>query len=627
VDAIGRLRGATLTLRGVRSCVDPSVSAEILYQALLERDGDGGWIGIGAAEHHALLDGLLVGLDGRSMQLVASISPIPVEVGLAPSPVVYAVKDGNQLPPPTVATPCAQLCLLSKSAAALAARSLPPPTGTALEFLKALAPQLVQLGYRHVAAPGVAYGWTSQPAPQAEPDWAAGYRAALDSDANALLSGHRLWARTRLRPTRVVVDGACIERGTHTGSQRLVLEISKALARRRNTAEVSLAVSGDVVPDIRRLLAGTGVDVVERSPSTHGFDVVYRPYQILRVGEYDWCIEAGERLVLGQLDMIGFTNPSYHPSPQLFAFARNLQRKMLHGADAITFISEFGRASTMIECPTLEVERTFVVSCGADAEVGIEARPSRLPAGRRFVAMTSATFSHKNRPFALEVFGELCRQGNDDLLLVIAGPEPFYGRSTAAEQEMLVAMPESVSSRVIYLGQVSEEEKWWLLRHAEAVLYPSVVEGFGLVPFEAMAVGTPSLSYLGTALADVLGEGPATVSSWSASEWVDRLVVLLGDAASRSANLDQVRGAAAVHTWDRCAMLTWESIDAALAMVPRSRGTEEGSWLSRTEPMHEGIGRGTQARVFAIRAHTALRRRLRVLAGRLIRSDAGPVAR
>ncbi len=79
-----------------------------------------------------------------------------------------------------------------------------------------------------------------------------------------------------------------------------------------------------------------------------------------------------------------------------------------------------------------------------------------------------------------------------------------------------------VAARVQRWGHVSDAEKWWLLRHAQLVLYPSVVEGFGLVPFEAAAVGTPCLAHAGTAPGELLGGTSAVMSTWSPLTWAAR---------------------------------------------------------------------------------------------------------
>ena len=306
--------------------------------------------------------------------------------------------------------------------------------------------------------------------------------------------------------------------------------------------------------------------------------------------------------------MIGFSNPSYHPSAEAFFLARNLQRAMMEEADVVTFISDFGLRSASAECPQLAPERMFVVSCGVDVTPVDDVRPVGVPEGAPYVAMVSATFSHKNRPHAIEAFARLCSRHGFDGNLVIAGPEPYYGRSESAEHTALADVPLDVQHRMIRLGLVSEAEKWWLVRNAAVVLYPSIVEGFGLVPFEAAAVDTPSLSYCGTALREILDSGPATVDTWSTDVWADRMHRVITDPNESRANIEHVRSAGARQTWTSTASRTWEALDTALALPISLR--EEGPALAHVARRRRHPSPTLAARAVGFRVWHAARRRL-----------------
>lgn len=76
----------------------------------------------------------------------------------------------------------------------------------------------------------------------------------------------------------------------------------------------------------------------------------------------------------------------------------------------------------------------------------------------------------------------------------------------------------SHNRQVHALSYCSPAEKWWLLRHARALLYPSFYEGFGLPPLEAGAVGTPSLIADVTAPHTTMGAGALLVSPYDIRE-------------------------------------------------------------------------------------------------------------
>jgi glycosyltransferase involved in cell wall biosynthesis len=356
-----------------------------------------------------------------------------------------------------------------------------------------------------------------------------------------------------------------------------------------------------------------GIDVIKRTPVEVPFDLVYRPYQLIDPAELPWLVGAAERMLVGQLDMIGFSNPSYHPSPALFHAVRNLQRRVLRLADGVTFISDFGRKVTVAECPDLDQERLFVVSCGAVSDVPADGGPAGLAAigvPEEFVLCLSATFSHKNRPHALRVFARLCEQYDFAGSLVIAGPEPFYGRSTDDEQRLLIDMPMSVQARVIRLGQVDEPTKWSLMRSARLVLYPSVVEGFGLIPFEAAAVGAPSVGYAGSGLGELLGGTPGLMATWSVDDWAQVANSAITDEQCASEIVTEINQAALLHSWETVATLSWNAIDATVASPHAEPRTEEGGWNSRIAPTGRPLRAGAQLSHLAHRAIAFADRRL-----------------
>jgi glycosyltransferase involved in cell wall biosynthesis len=99
-------------------------------------------------------------------------------------------------------------------------------------------------------------------------------------------------------------------------------------------------------------------------------------------------------------------------------------------------------------------------------------------------------FNHKNREFAIEVWEELLNQGHT-IDLVLAGLH-VKSSSSKEEEKALIKKHVNLRGHIHTLGHVSSEERAWLLSNAKAALYPSSAEGFGFVPYEAAALGTPT---------------------------------------------------------------------------------------------------------------------------------------
>jgi hypothetical protein len=136
---------------------------------------------------------------------------------------------------------------------------------------------------------------------------------------------------------------------------------------------------------------------------------------------------------------------------------------------------------------------------------------------------------------------------------------------------------------VVDLQAVSEPEKAWLFTRAGLVLYPTVHEGFGLVPFEAADYGVPCMWAAGTSLREVLPEEAAEIVPWDAAETADRALRLLREEKAREALLTTVRSAATGRTWDAAAgrlldlyEATCDAPAAPTAALERGQGLLQG---------------------------------------------------
>jgi glycosyltransferase involved in cell wall biosynthesis len=157
-------------------------------------------------------------------------------------------------------------------------------------------------------------------------------------------------------------------------------------------------------------------------------------------------------------------------------------------------------------------------------------------------------FRHKNRVFALRLLDELQRRHGWAGRLVLAGPRVSYGSSHDAEQSLLAANP-ALAAALVALGEVSDAEREWLLRRATLVLYPTIAEGFGLVPYEAAARGVPCLWAAGTALSELLPDSAAAIVAWDVAATADRALELMRDDGARARNVAAMRDAGAALTW------------------------------------------------------------------------------
>ena len=109
---------------------------------------------------------------------------------------------------------------------------------------------------------------------------------------------------------------------------------------------------------------------------------------------------------------------------------------------------------------------------------------------------------------------------------------------------------------MVVTGYVSEEEKVSLLSGAEALVYPSLYEGFGLPVIEAMSCGTPVLTSEVSALPETAGDAALLVDPHAIEDIAAGMERLLTDTALRERLRAAGTARAARFSWDETARMT-----------------------------------------------------------------------
>ena len=363
-------------------------------------------------------------------------------------------------------------------------------------------------------------------------------------------------ARRALEGLSVVVDARILSQPM-TGTQLHVLEVIAALARTGNVKLSAIVTDRVDEAAARSLKSSPGVVLVRQADAQRmeRADVVHRPYQLDNPGDLSFLSSLADRLVITQQDLIGYQNPSYFASRAGWEGYRELTRTALTVADRVLFFSEHARREALTE-ELVELERARVVALGVDHRIAVSPvvpeAVAALAGCAEVMLCLGNDYRHKNRLFALRMLDELLTRHGWQGRLVLAGPHVPHGSSAQDERRMLSTRPE-LAAAVIELGGVSEAEKAWLLARARLVLYPTVHEGFGLVPFEAAAYGVPCMWAAGTSLSELLDDGAASLVAWDPAASAQRALELMRDDHARERNVAVVRRAGEGLTWDATA--------------------------------------------------------------------------
>ena len=383
------------------------------------------------------------------------------------------------------------------------------------------------------------------------------YHRMADAAATATsgpLARARAAARHALSGISITVDISYLV-STVTGTHVYALEFIRALAQ-QNLTPLRVVVPRHVDQQVRELLVDAPsleiryVDDI--GPDIGQTDVVHRPFQAPTPADLERLRWLGEHIVITQLDLIAYRNATYFPDYASWHGYRSITREALAACDMVFFLSRHPADDAIAE-DLIDPGRAHVVPVGTDHRHFGHARPVRPKALRAdtepYILCLGTDFNHKNRLFAMETLAELQRRHNWQGSLVLAGPRAAQGSSAAEEARYRRAHP-PVNRATVRLAEVTEAEKSWLLSHAAAVFCPTVYEGFGLVPFEAAALGVPCIFAAQTALGEVLPSEVALLVPWDAAATSDNVHELITDSDMAEGVVAAIHQAGTRFTWE-----------------------------------------------------------------------------
>ncbi|MGB1249181.1 MAG: glycosyltransferase family 4 protein [Candidatus Promineifilaceae bacterium] len=152
-------------------------------------------------------------------------------------------------------------------------------------------------------------------------------------------------------------------------------------------------------------------------------------------------------------------------------------------------------------------------------------RPANLPPN--YLLYVGSDAPRKNLPRLLEAFATV-RRHHPELWLVKVGAATSVAQAAVFEQQVAAL---DLQKHVLMLTDVSAEKLVACYNHATAFVFPSLYEGFGLPPLEAMACGTPVICANATALPEVVGEAALLVDGRDSAEIADAILSLLANPA------------------------------------------------------------------------------------------------
>jgi glycosyltransferase involved in cell wall biosynthesis len=257
------------------------------------------------------------------------------------------------------------------------------------------------------------------------------------------------------------------------------------------------------------------------------------------------------RAVVTIHDCIHLMFPQYLPNRLAYGYARASLWAAARRAERIFTVSETSKADILRYCD-VEAERIIVVYNAIDDRFATPPEPEAIERVREryqlhgpFALYVGNIKPHKNLERLIDAFDLVRRGGFERLELLIIGDQiSKYPRLRRAVDK------HKLHKHVRFLGFVADDTLAALYRLATVFVFPSLYEGFGLPPLEAMASGTPVVTSNRSSLPEVVGDAAVLVDPYSAASIADGIQQVLGDADLRRSLAARGLARAREFSWD-----------------------------------------------------------------------------
>jgi glycosyltransferase involved in cell wall biosynthesis len=251
-------------------------------------------------------------------------------------------------------------------------------------------------------------------------------------------------------------------------------------------------------------------------------------------------------------DCIHLLFPQYLPSRLAYAYARGVMWSAAHRAARILTVSEASKRDIrrFFEVPEQKIE---VIYNAIDERFGVAPHEEEVARIREryqldeaFMLYVGNIKPHKNLERLIDALHQLRGEGFDHLRLLIIGDEiSKYATLRRAVHHF------KLHKHVRFLGFVPDRTLAVLYRLAAVFVFPSLYEGFGLPPLEAMASGTPVVTSNVSSLPEVMGDAAVLIDPYDPAAIASGIRSVLANPAHRADLVARGLARARDFSWER----------------------------------------------------------------------------
>jgi len=261
-------------------------------------------------------------------------------------------------------------------------------------------------------------------------------------------------------------------------------------------------------------------------------------------------------------DFSFYKYPQWHPRDRVEFFKENFW-KCIYRSDMIITVSHYMKKE-ILELLNFEPEKIKVIYNGYDKGIFKRYSPSELNGFRNrfklpqyFLLFVGALEPRKNLERLIKAYISLNKDVKKDLKLVLAGAPGWRNKK-------IMALINVEKENIYYLGYVSNQELAFLYNLATLFVFPSLYEGFGLPPLEAMACGCPVVVSNVSALPEICGDAAYYINPYNIDSIVEGICKVLDDKDLRGELIKKGLERAKIFSWDKSARKHLEVFEETL---------------------------------------------------------------
>lgn len=280
------------------------------------------------------------------------------------------------------------------------------------------------------------------------------------------------------------------------------------------------------------------------------FDIVHNP------GHFSLLNKPGRHYICTIHDLTPIISPIWHTRWKYRVSKISFPRIITHSDRII--VDSFQTKKDLIRCYQVCEQKISVIYLGASEEFKplenhhIESVKKKYMIDFPFVLFVGNLEPRKNIPTLFKAFSQ-CKKKIPELKLIIIGQKGWKYAEVFKTIKFL-----HLEKEVIFLQYIPHEDVPALYNAARLFVYPSLYEGFGLPPLEAMQCGTPVITSNTSSLPEVIGDGGFMVDPLDIQDLTEKMLQLLTDDQTRKENIRYNLARSQQFSWKKCAKQTLE---------------------------------------------------------------------